>query len=78
MSTGPAFVLLRGGLALPLAAVELALDLERRGVQLRAEDDGVLFVGPRERITDEDRIGIRRWKSHLLNKTNDCRCAPTR
>jgi hypothetical protein len=65
MSTPPAFVVL-GRLTLPLAAVELALDLERRGLHLRHEDGDVLFVGPRERLTDEDRAGLRRWKLHLL------------
>ena len=60
------FVTLRGGLILPRAALELALDLERRGLQLRAEDGDVLFVGPRHRLTDDDHIGIRRYKSHLL------------
>ena len=60
------FVTLRGGLTLPLAAVQLALDLEQRGLHLRREDGDVLFVGPRERLTDDDRAGLRKWKLHLL------------
>jgi hypothetical protein len=60
------FVTLRGGLTLPLGAVQLALDLEQRGLHLRREDGDVLFVGPRERLTDDDRAGLRRWKRHLL------------
>ena len=61
------YIVLYGcGLILPRAAIELALDLERRGLQLRSEDGAVLFVGPRDRLTDDDRIGIRRWKTHLL------------
>lgn len=54
------------GLTLPLAAVRLALDLEHRGLHLAREDNDVLVVGPRERLTDEDRALIRRWKPHLL------------
>lgn len=59
-------VVLRGGLTLPLPAVRLALGLEARGLHLRIEDGDVLVVGPRDRLTDEDRTLIRRWKLHLL------------
>jgi len=69
------FVVLKGGLTLPLAAVEFALDLERRGLQLRSEDGDVLFVGPRDRLTDDDRLGIRRWKWHLLALVAACETA---
>ena len=66
MSASEQFVSLRGGLMLPLPAVQLALDLEHRGLYLRLEDGDVLVVGPRERLTDDVRIAIRRWKTHLL------------
>jgi hypothetical protein len=59
------FVTLRSGLVLPLPAIQLALDLENRGLALRVEADE-LVVGPRERITDEDRAEIRRWRNHLI------------
>lgn len=59
------FVTLRGGLTLPLAAVRLAWDLETRGLHLSLDKGDVLIVGPRERLTDEDRTLIRQWKSHL-------------
>jgi hypothetical protein len=65
-SDRPAFVVLRTGLALPLAAVELALDLEQRGFYLRREADDVLLVGPKSRLTEDDYLLIRRWKLHLL------------
>ena len=65
-NSSDAFVLLKGGLVLPLAAVQFALDLEQRGLQLRVEDGDVLFVGPKNRLTDDDRVRIRRWKLHLL------------
>jgi hypothetical protein len=53
------------GLLLPLAAVRLALDLENRGLHLQLDGDDGLLVGPRDRLTDEDRDGIRRWRTHL-------------
>jgi hypothetical protein len=61
----PRFVELRDGPILPAAVVELALALEARGLTLRAQD-GVLTVTPRDRITEDDRALIRRWKLHLL------------
>jgi hypothetical protein len=64
--SGCDLVYLRGGLTVPLPAVELALDLERRGIELWSEENDVLFFGPPERVTDEDRIALRRWKRHLL------------
>lgn len=60
------FVTLKAGLTLPLAAVRLALDLELRGLILTAESGDVLVDGPVERLTDEDRALIRRYKPHLL------------
>lgn len=54
------------GLTVPLEVVQLALDLEQRGVHLIREDGDVLLVGPRERVTDDDRVQLRRWKRHLL------------
>jgi hypothetical protein len=59
------FVVLRGGLTLPVAAIRLALDLEAKGLHLGVDGD-MLLVGPRELLTDADRDLIRRWKPHLL------------
>ena len=59
------FVVLRGGLTLPLAAVQLALDLEQRGLHLNIDGDR-LTIGPRALLTDADRALIRHWKPHLL------------
>jgi hypothetical protein len=58
------FVILPG-LILPGDAFRLALDLERRGFHLEP-DGNDLLVGPRDRLTNEDRNAIRRWKQHLL------------
>jgi hypothetical protein len=59
-------VVLKGGVVLPLAAVRFAFDLEQRGFQLRVEAGDALFVGPRDRLTEDDRVRIRAWKSYLL------------
>jgi len=59
------FVVLRGGLALPMAAWRLAWELEARGLHMAVDGD-MLTIGPRELLTDEDRTAIRRWKPHLL------------
>jgi hypothetical protein len=59
------YVLLRGGLAIPVDPMLLALELEERGFRLHREDD-VLVVQPHERLTRDDCARIRRWKLHLL------------
>jgi hypothetical protein len=57
------FVILPG-LTVPLDALRLALDLENRGLHFTLDGDGIL-VGPRDRLTDDDRDAIRRWRTHL-------------
>jgi hypothetical protein len=59
------YVVLRGGLALPLEPILLALELEERGFGLTRDGD-VLSVQPYERLTRDDCQRIRRWKLHLL------------
>ena len=66
MSTPADFVELRGGLILPTAAIDLALDLEWRGIRLGVGPHGTLLAEPGCLITDDDRASIRRWKWHLL------------
>jgi hypothetical protein len=63
--TGSELVMLRHGLTVPVRAIELALDLERRGVHLELDGADIL-VGPRDRITDDDRQQIRALKPFLL------------
>lgn len=60
-----AYVTLKGGLVVPLPALQVAWGLEDRGFDLHLADDGALLVSPRDAITDEDRAVIRRWKLHL-------------
>jgi hypothetical protein len=59
------FVTLRGGLAVPTAAVLLALALEDRGCRLRVDEDGSLVASSRELLTDSDRAQIRKYRDHL-------------
>jgi hypothetical protein len=59
------FVFLRGGLTVPLAPFQLVLDLEGRGFSMRREGDDLLVV-PGGALTNEDRVAIRRWKTHVL------------
>ena len=66
MSGSPELAYLQVGLTVPLPAIRLAWALEDRGLQLRPSGDGGLIVGPKARITDEDRVEIRKWKAHLV------------
>lgn len=59
------YVLLKGGLALPIAPIRLALDLESRGIRLTRDGDD-LVIEPWSRLTDDDLDGLRRWKAHML------------
>ena len=60
------YVVLRGGLTLPVEPILLALELEERGFTLTRMDDNVLSVQPHQRLTPDDRGRIRQWKHHLL------------
>lgn len=59
------YVLLRGGLALPVVPVLLAFDLEARGVSLSRDGDD-LVVWPLSSLTDEDKLALRSWKYHIF------------
>lgn len=65
MSGSSEFVILKTGVALPVEALQLAWELESRGLSLAVEGEA-LTVGPRDRLTDADRNAIRRWRIHLL------------
>jgi hypothetical protein len=62
----PRFVLLHGGLAVPIDPLLLLLDLERRGFRVAAHGDDTLVIGPRRALTPDDCARIRQWKDHLL------------
>lgn len=50
---------------LPVEAIELALDLERRGFHQGIGRDGQYEVMPGARLTPEDRAAIARWRAHM-------------
>ena len=58
-------VVLKGGLTVPLEALQLAWALEDRGATLAVDGDDLVVEGPRGLLTSEDRIAIRRWRRHL-------------
>ncbi len=59
------FVTLRGGLQVPVAALRLALELERRGFQLSVDEQEQVLVHPATSLTEPDRVAIQRWQRHL-------------
>ena len=60
-----AFVTLRHGPTLPVEAIELAIDLERRGFRMSLDAGQQFQIEPPAKLTAEDRAAIRRWRLHL-------------
>ncbi len=65
VSETSAFVLLSGGLAVPVEALKVCWTLEAKGVRL-LRDGGDLIVRPKGSITDAERAELLRWKRHVL------------
>ena len=61
-----AFVVLKGGLTLPLEALRLALALEDRGATFAVDGEDLVVDGPAGFLTEDDQLAIRRWKRHLM------------
>jgi predicted metal-dependent hydrolase len=61
----PECVMLKGGLAVPVASLQLAWNLEERGFGLHVDSDNHLKIEPDDALTDADRAAIRRWDRHL-------------
>lgn len=59
------FVTLKGGLTIPVLALQLALDLESRGFPLKTDDNHAFIVFDDPRLTARDRVAIDRWRLHL-------------
>ena len=59
------FVTLNGGLTVPVPALQLALDLEARGIPLSTDAHHQFVVPTDDRLTTDDRVAIRRWHRHL-------------
>lgn len=57
-------VTLRGGVAVPVAALRLALDLEGRGITLRVEEDA-LIIRPRQLLTEADIALLKQHRNDL-------------
>jgi len=65
MASASEFVVLQGGLAVPIAPMLLLLDLESRGIT--AELDGKdVVLRPRQLLTTADTQAVKRWKRHIL------------
>ena len=57
---------LRGGLVVPVEAIELALDMEAVGVPFSTDNDHRLVIDLSDaRINDSQRAAIIRWRRHL-------------
>lgn len=64
-SSPNSLVSLKGGLAVPLAALQLSWSLEGRGLTVQLNGRGGLLVGPRRKLTDDDREQIAEHKDVL-------------
>ncbi len=64
-ATRASLVMLKGGLTVPLAALQLAWLLEDRGAVFLVEGGDLIVDGPAGFLTDGDRAQIRRWREHL-------------
>jgi hypothetical protein len=66
-----AAVILKGGIIVSLAALQLLWQLEARGPSLEREGDQ-LAVFPRELLTEEDRHDIQAHRDQLLHLVDYC------
>jgi len=68
------FIALREGPVLPIEAIELAIDLESRGVRLQRSAEKLMVVcdDGRPVLSDDERSTIRQFKGHLLELVSYC------
>jgi hypothetical protein len=66
------FVVLKGGLAVPLEALQLAWALEGRGATFAVDGDDLVVEGARGLLTEADRAAIRRLRGHLKAIASYC------
>jgi TubC N-terminal docking domain len=59
------YVTLKGGLTLPLPALQLAWSLEERGFRLSLDSDNQVLIEPIAALTELDQAAIQRWRLHL-------------
>jgi hypothetical protein len=67
-----AYVTLRDGPTLPVEAVELALDLERRGFRQSIDAAGCYQVEPPAGLNGDDRARLARWRNHVVAVLRYC------
>jgi hypothetical protein len=60
-----AFVVLKGGLTMPLEALRLAWALEDRGATFAVDGDDLVVEAAPEFLTEDDRVAITTWRVHL-------------
>jgi len=66
------FVTLRGGVCVPLGALQLLWGLENRGFRITVDTTGFLVVAPRAQLTAEDDHAIRHHRDALLALVQYC------
>jgi hypothetical protein len=59
------YVMLKGGLAVPVSPLQLAWSLENRGFRMSVDACHQFVIEPVAELTDADRAGIHRWRLHL-------------
>jgi hypothetical protein len=59
------FVTLRTGPVIPVVALRLAWRLEDEGFTFGLTPQGELWIAPYDRLTEPDRVDLRRWRHHL-------------
>ena len=65
-------VALRGGLAVPVAALRILWGLEARDFDVSLADDGALLVAPASKLTTDDRRTIRHHRDDLRQLVSYC------
>jgi hypothetical protein len=63
---------LRNGPTLPTEVIEIALDLEARGLRLETDGPVLRVVGPVALLTAAERSGIRRYKPQFIALVDYC------
>jgi hypothetical protein len=72
-SVPPDLITLRGGVVVPVSAITLLLDLERRGLDVRVDDtDGAVVVHPGRLLSDGDKRAITESRDHLRALVHAC------
>src|SRR5688572_13479491 len=58
------YVSLKGGLTVPLPALQLLWSLQDRGFQMALSVDQAFLLHPIDALTDVDRAALHRWRRH--------------